>query len=374
MKMKTKLKNSKKIVALALLTACMTTLSAAAKPKVFLMETEGKHAKSTRTIVEKFNRDNPDANFEMDVRTLTPAEASQYLSTGTVEGDGDIAFIKGAGFLGDADVLAGFVNLDSDVLTTNVPAHLRSTENKWFVLAKRARVIYYNHHQVDLERSDLATYEDLSRSYWREDANGEPLYGQICLRHSDKEYNTSLVSFFMQQKGEMATKAMLQNWMLNKPLIKKSDMNGVISAVQNGECAIGIANTYYLGHYLKSIRKRFEEGAVRVLFPNQAEGQYGTHMNGKIFAVMKRSANPAAAQRFLEWFSEAENQNFYANITLEYPVNPKSAALASYPEVLRQMGTFRENKTFDWEKAKEQADAALKLMQSLGWKTKKELK
>ncbi|UCG78324.1 MAG: extracellular solute-binding protein, partial [Nitrospirota bacterium] len=81
--------------------------------------------------------------------------------------------------------------ISSDVLTQNVPAHLRDTNNNWFGLSVRARTIVYSTDRVP--HSELTTYEDLSNNKWK---------GKLCLRTSKKVYNQSLVAMMIAEHGE----------------------------------------------------------------------------------------------------------------------------------------------------------------------------
>ena len=59
----------------------------------------------------------------------------------------------------------------SDVLESNIPAHLRDPQNEWFGLSIRARTLIYNTKKVN--PSELSTYEDLADPKWR---------NRLCLR------------------------------------------------------------------------------------------------------------------------------------------------------------------------------------------------
>src|SRR4030066_239943 len=56
--------------------------------------------------------------------------------------------------------------VNSKVLKTNVPAHLRDPDNRWFGLSVRARTIVYSTERVKL--TELSTYEALGDVQWRD--------------------------------------------------------------------------------------------------------------------------------------------------------------------------------------------------------------
>jgi iron(III) transport system substrate-binding protein len=71
----------------------------------------------------------------------------------------------------------------------------------------------------------------------------------------------------------------------------------------------------------------------------------------------------AAAIRLLEWLSTPRAQNLFADVNLEYPVNPAvkpAAAVAAW-------GTFKQNPV-NVAKAGELQAAAVKLMDRAGYK------
>ncbi len=71
----------------------------------------------------------------------------------------------------------------------------------------------------------------------------------------------------------------------------------------------------------------------------------------------------AAAQRFLEWLSSEKAQNLFADVNLEYPVNPRVKADAT----VAAWGDFKQNR-INVAKAGELQAAAVKLMDRAGYK------
>ena len=56
-------------------------------------------------------------------------------------------------------------SVDSNILTDNIPAHLRDPQNRWVGLSVRARTIVYNKDKVN--PADLSTYEALGDAEWK---------------------------------------------------------------------------------------------------------------------------------------------------------------------------------------------------------------
>ena len=55
--------------------------------------------------------------------------------------------------------------VSSKTLTKNVPEKMRDSENHWFGLSVRARVIAYAKDRI--KESQLSTYEDLADPKWK---------------------------------------------------------------------------------------------------------------------------------------------------------------------------------------------------------------
>ena len=69
----------------------------------------------------------------------------------------------------------------SDVITANIPAEFRDTDNHWFGLTSRARIIYA--HKDRVAEGEVTTYEDLASDKWK---------GRICTRSGVNAYNLAL--------------------------------------------------------------------------------------------------------------------------------------------------------------------------------------
>jgi iron(III) transport system substrate-binding protein len=83
------------------------------------------------------------------------------------------------------------LSIDSKLLTKNVPSHLRSPENNWFALSKRARVIAVNKDII--EDGEITRLEDLANPKWK---------GQICSRPGSHVYNRGIMASVLAEYGE----------------------------------------------------------------------------------------------------------------------------------------------------------------------------
>lgn len=239
-----------------------------------------------------------------------------------------------------------FEPVNSEILTQNIPAHLRDPENRWFGLSVRARTIVY--HSGKVQPGELSTYEALGEERWK---------GRLCLRTSKKVYNQSLTAMLIADYGVEKTEEIVRSWVGNLATEVFADDTLLIQAIEAGQCDAGIVNTYYYGRY----QKQYPETVVRIFWPNQETK--GVHVNVSGAGVLKTSKNKAAATAFLEWMSSAEAQNLFADSNQEYPVNPSVAPAAD----VQAWGSFKQNQTAV-SRAGELQVEAVKLMDRAGYR------
>lgn len=282
------------------------------------------------------------------VRVLTDKEGA-LLARLKAEGantPADVLITVDAGNLWQAAQEDLLKPVKSQVLTTNVPAHLRDPNGLWFGLSVRARTIMFNPKTV--QRSALSTYEDLADPKWK---------GKLCLRTSKKVYNQSLVAMLIQELGEAKTEAIVRGWMANLATDVFSDDTALLKAIAAGQCQVGIANTYYLGRLIVQDRSF----PVEIFWANQAAG--GTHVNVSGAGVTKYAKNEAAAVQLIEFLSNETAQKIYADKDLEYPVNPRVKA----DSIIKAWGDFKPS-PLNVSKAGELQSAATRLMDRAGYR------
>ncbi len=236
--------------------------------------------------------------------------------------------------------------VDSQMINQNVPEHLRDPLGYWTGLSIRARTIVYNTDRV--KASDLSTYEALGDKVWKK---------RLCLRTSKKVYNQSLVAMMIHANGADQTKTVVKSWVSNLATPVFSSDTKVLEAIAAGQCDVGIVNTYYYGRLLK------KKGSLplALFWPNQ--GGRGVHVNISGAGVTRHSKHKSAAIRLLEWLLSPAAQNLFADINLEYPVNPK---VKSAPEVAA-WGAFKQDHV-NLSKAGELQKEAIKLMDQVGYR------
>jgi len=235
--------------------------------------------------------------------------------------------------------------VQSNVLEANIPAHLRDPQQEWFGLSIRARTLIYNTKKV--KPSELSTYEELADPKWNK---------RLCLRTSKKVYNQSLVAMMIAEHGEAETEKIVKGWVANLATDPLSDDTRALEFVAAGKCDVTVVNTYYYGRLMK----KDPNLPLAIFWPNQNDG--GVHVNISGAGVTRHGRNTQAAIKLLEFLSSDKAQNLFADVNMEYPVNPKIAA----DPFVAAWGSFKQN-PMNLVKAGELQTTAVKLMDRAGY-------
>ena len=234
----------------------------------------------------------------------------------------------------------------STVLESNVPAKYRDPKGMWTGLSLRARTIFYDPSKV--EASELSTYADLADPKWK---------GKLCLRTSKKVYNQSLIASMIEHLGAEKTETIIRGWVDNLATDVFSDDTSLLEAIASGQCAVGIANSYYYGRILDEK----PDFPVKLFWANQ--DTTGTHVNISGAGVIANADNADGAVKLMEWLSSDEAQGIYASSDKEYPVK----AGVDESEMLKSWGTFKQD-DINVQKFGELQTQAIQLMDKAGYK------
>lgn len=218
----------------------------------------------------------------------------------------DIFITVDAGTLGYAASLGLFQPLDSSIIKQNVVEYLRDEEDRWVGLSLRARTIVFSTDRVDSD--ELTTYAALGDAEWK---------NRLCLRTSKKVYNQSLVAMLISEMGEEKAEAVVSSWVNNLAIPPTSNDTKVMSAIQAGQCDVGIVNSYYFGR----LQTKDPDITLALFWPNQQIVNSGVHVNVAGAGILKHSKNAKAARDFIEWLVSGEAQAIFAGVNQEYPIN-----------------------------------------------------
>ena len=203
--------------------------------------------------------------------------------------------------------------VESAVLDAAIPASLRDTDDQWFGLTTRARIVYASKDRV--AEGEVTTYEDLADPKWK---------GRICTRSGTHVYTLGLVGAMIAHNGVEATETWLEGVKANLARQPEGNDRAQVKAIWAGECDISLGNTYYMGAMLDDPEQQDWANAVRIEFPTFADGS-GTHVNVSGVAMTASAPNREQALAFMEFLVSPEAQAIYAAEVDEYPVHPDAA-------------------------------------------------
>ncbi|MGL5029403.1 MAG: extracellular solute-binding protein, partial [Wolbachia pipientis] len=183
----------------------------------------------------------------------------------------------------------------------------RDSEDYWFGLTKRARILVYNKESVDPK--DLSTYEDLANEKWK---------GKILVRSSTSPYNRSLIAFMIANNGFEKTKEWVSGIVSNMARKPSGGDTDQIYAVAAGEGDVAIVNSYYFARILSSENKKNVADKLGAFFPNRND--HGVMVNISGAAVTKNAKNRENAIVLLEFLVSKQAQELYAKKNQEYPI------------------------------------------------------
>lgn len=239
----------------------------------------------------------------------------------------DVLVTVDAGRLWRAEQMGLFQSIDSKVLTSRLPDHMRTPNNQWFGFSARARVIVYN--KAAIKAADVQNYEDLA---------DPKLKGKVCTRSGSHVYNLSLMSALIEHWGEAKAEQWAKGMVANFARSPKGGDTDQILAVAAGECGVAISNSYYYVRLLASEKPEDRKTIANIglIWPNQKN--FGTHMNVSGAGVVKNAKNREAAVKYLEYLASDQAQGYFAEGNNEWPV-VKGAPLNN--KALASLGSFK---------------------------------
>ncbi len=264
----------------------------------------------------------------------------------------DVILLADAARLWKAQNDGLFQPVQSALLRSTIPAGFQS-EQLWFGLTTRARLIVYDKSKINPEQ--IQRYEDLA---------SPTLKGKVCTRSGTHPYMLSLLASIIAHQGEQKAEAWARGVVSNLARTPRGGDTDQIKGVISGECAVALTNSYYLVRLLKSPKAEEREAALKlgVIWPNQATT--GAHINVSGGGVARYAPNPESARKFLEFLASPAAQAQFANANNEWPVVAKVAI--NNPE-LSGLGSFKADKLPVSAIGRYQPTAA-RIIDRSGWK------
>ena len=251
--------------------------------------------------------------------------------------------------LADMDLVR---TINSAIIDTNVPIHLRDINKKWVSLSTRARIIGISNKRVG--RGAIQNIEDLANPKFK---------GKICTRIGSHPYNRALLASIIAHQGVRKAQLWAEALVSNFARKSKGNDRAQAKAIYSGECDIVLMNTYYFAlmkFNVKNPEQRKWAQATDIIFYNQ--NNRGQHINVSGAAIAKYSKNYNEAVKFIEWLTMPKAQKIYANINFEYPVNPN----VKLDGKIMEWGTFKADELPISKIAKFSKEAQM-IIDRVGW-------
>ena len=239
-------------------------------------------------------------------------------------------------------------------LTDGIPENLIDKNGFWVPVTYRSRVLVYSNERV--KKSELSTYEDLANPKWK---------GRLLVRSSSNSYNQALMSSLVANLGEDATQEWTKSVVANFARDPKGNDRDQVKAIAAGQGDVAIVNSYYIGLLLSSENEEEVNAgnAISVFFPNQGEGERGSHINVSGVALAKNSPNKSNALKLIEYLTSDEAQEIYVNNTFEYSVKPNIEP----NDIVKEWGAFRKD-PLDLNMLGINRNDAIRIFDAGGWK------
>ncbi len=257
----------------------------------------------------------------------------------------DVLFVKDLVYLADLSNQGFFQPMTSQYVEASVAPQMRDPKLLWTAITVRGRTIVYDSTRV--KASELKGYEDLADDKWA---------GRLCLRTSNSAYNEALVGGLIETHGVVKATSIVDGWVKNLATDPIAGDTGVLEAIANGVCDVGITNTYYLGQMLA----KNPAFPVKAFFADQTStGVYG---NGTGAGVATTSKKQALATKFIELMLSDKYQLEMSSAHFDYPA--KQGLLPS--TLVKDWGTFKYN-DLNWTAVGTRAVEARELMKAVDY-------
>ena len=337
----------KKIITITILFSLVIGLGTAVFAAEEVNLYTNRHYDTDEEILDRFTEE---TGIEVNVLKGDSDQLIERIAREGKNSPADLLITADAGRLHRAKGRNILQSVNSKKLAQNVPDNLKDTDNYWYGLTMRGRVIVYAKDRVDPK--NLGGYEDLTSAKWK---------NEILVRSSANIYNQSLLASLVAIYGEEWAEEWAAGVVDNMARKPQGNDRAQATAVAAGEGDLAIMNTYYLGKMINSDNPAEVEVAknVGIHFP---DGENGTHINVSGAGVVKNAPNKENAVKLLEYLSSASAQEFFASANYEYPVNPKVEA----SELLQSWGDF-EPQNINLTELGIHNQTAVRIFNRVGW-------
>jgi iron(III) transport system substrate-binding protein len=305
-------------------------------------------------------------HYDTDERLYSDFTEQTGITINRIEGKADelLARMQAEGANSPADVLVtvdtsrlkrakdmGLLqSVDSETLESRIPANLQDSENHWFGISQRSRIIFYNKDSVT---NPPQTYLELA----------DPAYkGQVCIRSSSNEYNQTLLAAIVTHEGEEKATEWAKGVVDNMARAPQGGDTDQLRGVVSGECDVAVSNTYYFARAIRTDVDGVSADIAKIgwVWPDQ-DGN-GAHMNLSGAGVAAHAPNKENAVKFLEYLASESAQQYFSAGNDEFPA-VKGVTLAPSVE---KLGDFKADEV-NLSDVAENIATAQKIFDAVGW-------
>lgn len=310
-----------------------------------------RHYKVDEKQYEAFEKE---TGIKVNVVKANADELIERLKNEGKNSPADLFITVDAGKLQKAKDLDLLQKISSPIINQNVDSELRDVNGYWIPITYRARIIVYSKERVNV--GELSTYANLADEKWR---------NKVLVRSSSNAYNQALLSSIVANRGEDAATSWASELVKNFARDPKGNDRDQVKAITAGQGDLAIVNSYYIGLLLSS--ENVEEikagNSVGVFFPNQGEGETGSHINVSGIGLAKNAPNKENAIKLMEFLTSESAQKTYTNTSYEYPANPN----VDPNEIVKKWGSFKKD-NLDLNQLGVFRNKAIEIFDKSGWK------
>jgi iron(III) transport system substrate-binding protein len=310
-----------------------------------------RHYKVDEKQYEAFEKE---TGIKINVVKANADELIERLKNEGKNSPADLFITVDAGKLQKAKDLDLLQKISSPIINQNVDSELRDVNGYWIPITYRARIIVYSKERVNV--GELSTYSNLTNEKWR---------NKVLVRSSSNAYNQALLSSIVANRGEDAATSWASELVKNFARDPKGNDRDQVKAITAGQGDLAIVNSYYIGLLLSS--ENVEEikagNSVGVFFPNQGEGETGSHINVSGIGLAKNAPNKENAIKLMEFLTSESAQKTYTNTSYEYPANPN----VDPNEIVKKWGSFKKD-NLDLNQLGVFRNKAIEIFDKSGWK------
>jgi iron(III) transport system substrate-binding protein len=306
--------------------------------------------------VDQLQYDNFEKKTGIKVNVIK-ANADELIQRMKNEGENspaDLFITVDVGKLWQASDMNLLQKYNDESLTDGITESLTDPNGFWVPVTYRSRILVYSNERV--QENDLSTYEDLANEKWK---------GKLLVRSSSNSYNQALLSSLVANLGEEATLNWTEAVVSNFARDPKGNDRDQVKAIAAGQGDVAIVNSYYIGLLLSSENEEEVNAgkSISVFFPNQGDGQRGSHVNVSGVALAKNAPNKSNAIKLIEYLTSDEAQEIYVNNTYEYSVKPNIEP----NDIVKEWGTFKKD-PLDLNMLGSKRNDAIRIFDAGGWK------